>query len=141
MILVCLTSASIALAQQTQERVIKKMNRRNEPLAIFNLQVDGKPTSFDEKFAAGEDWAKGVSIDIKYISGKVITHFEISLRLPALQKDKPGGEVLMMFHGSNTTFPGVEPTVRMAPRGALIPSSHQIVSLGDAPATKRRKPA
>jgi len=115
MILICLTSASISLAQQTQERVMKKMNTPNEPLAIFNLQVDGKPISFDEKFAAGEDWVKGVSFDIKNISGKVITHFVIGLRLPAPQKDKPGGGVPIMFHGSNTALPGVEPTMRVAP--------------------------
>src|SRR5262245_17906448 len=115
MISAYLLLASVSQAQENQERVIKRVNWPNEPLAIFNLQVDGKPVYFDEKFAAGEDWVKSVSFDIKNISGKVITHFEISLYLPGSQKDQPGGVVPILIHGRNPMLPGAERLARMDP--------------------------
>ena len=115
MISAYLLLASVSQAQQNQERVIKRVNWPNEPLAIFNLQVDGKPVYFDEKFAAGEDWVKSVSFDIKNISGKVITHFEISLYLPGSRKDEPGGVVPILIHGRNPMLPGAERPARMDP--------------------------
>jgi len=115
---VCLLCVLLAQAHQDETRVLKKESVSPtvpEPLAIFNLQIDGKPISFDENFLAGDEWVKGLSFDLKNTSGKVITHFQIGIRLPAPQPDKPGGLVHMMAHGSYTALPGVEPTVRMMP--------------------------
>ncbi len=103
-------------ASQNEERLLKHHASPNPQIEIFNLQVDGKPIEFDREFTAGEEWVKGLTFDIKNISGKAITFLEISLYMPPAKKGGIGGASRMFYYGTNTMMPNVKPeNIRIAP--------------------------
>jgi len=113
----CLFCAALAEAQQMETRLLKKQKVapvEPAPLEFSNLQVNGSPVNFDQPFPAGDNWVKGLSFDLKNVSGKVITHFRIGLLLHNPDNNLRT-TVTMVFHGRNTGMPGVEPSVRVAP--------------------------
>jgi len=101
---------------ETQDRVLKYSKMSNEPpLEIFNLKTGGRPIVFGEKFRAGNEWVKELSFDVQNVSGRTITHFEVGVFMLSSKPRTPGGSVTMFSYGSNTRFPDVPPTARMAP--------------------------
>ena len=116
-VMLCLFCATLAEAQQTENRLLKKQKVapvEPAPLEFSNLKVNGSPINFDRPFTAGNDWVKDLSFDVKNVSGKVITHFRIGLLLHN-HNNQQRAAVTMIFHGLNTGMPGVEPTVRVSP--------------------------
>ena len=112
----CLFTALITFAQQTDARILKKAlvpPFEPVPLEISNLKVNGDPINFDQSFQADDEWLKGLTFDVKNVSGKVITHFRIGLRL---RNPNNNQQVItpMIFHGRDTGLPNVEATVRVA---------------------------
>jgi len=102
-------------ARQVADRILESEPVPPEfpaPIRIFNLKVDGKEISFDQKFAADEEWARSLSFDIKNISGKVLTRIQFSL---GLRGSKGNASAPLFFYGSDTLQPGVEPAVRVMP--------------------------
>ncbi len=113
---ICLLSALIALAQQTENRTLKKALVSPAvpcPLEITNLKVNGTPVNFDQPFQADDNWLKGLTFDVKNTSGKVITHFNIGLRLRNPDNNQ-NASAPMVFHGRDTGLPNVEATVHVA---------------------------
>ncbi|MCI0338494.1 MAG: hypothetical protein L0226_13030 [Acidobacteria bacterium] len=129
-VLVFLASLSLASPQETEERVIKRNSWPNEPIEIFNLKYGDKTIAFDEEFLAEKEWVKDISFYVRNVSGKMITHFQISLLMPNRQPQKPSGLVSMVFHGDNTGLPDVKPTVRMMPGEVMhaVYSDQQYIS-------------
>lgn len=113
---ICLLSALIAQAQQTETRTLKKealSPTATHVLEISNLKVNGAPISFDQPFQADDDWLKGLTFDVKNISGKVITHFNIGMHMHNLDNNQRAGRP-MILHGRDTGLPNIEATVHVA---------------------------
>lgn len=71
-----------AFAQQ-KDRVLKKIERKNEPLKISKLKVKGKQVSFNQKFIVDEDdWFRDLTITVKNVSDKTIVYFDLRLNFP-----------------------------------------------------------
>jgi hypothetical protein len=72
----------IVNAGQGQERSIKKLFQRNEPIKITKLKAKGRLIRLGEKFVAEDDWLKGLTISVKNTSGKSIVFIEIGIQFP-----------------------------------------------------------
>ncbi len=105
--------AVVVWAQQAQqERVIKPMRLPQgtiEVLETSNLQMDGKPVAFGQKFMAGDDWVKGISFDVKNVNGKIITHFAIETFITGADIQRASAQIFAYGTPVDT------PTVRMQP--------------------------
>lgn len=115
--MLCLVCVAFAEAQQVEARLLKKQKLpavEPAPLEFSGLRAGSAAINFDQPFQAGEDWVKGLSFDLKNVSGKTITHFRIGLYLHN-PDNQQRAVATMVFHGRNTGMPGVEPSVRVAP--------------------------
>ena len=98
--------------QQAVNRDLKTPSLQSGPLEIFNLKINGKEVAGGQKVIPDEEWAKGVSFDVKNISDKVITHIGFSL----VSRNPDGKSFALLFsHGRGTMMPEVKPTVRVMP--------------------------
>ena len=72
---------SVAVASaQTQERTIKLVKWRNEPLEITKLEVKGKEISFNHSFKAeGDDWFRGLAVSVKNVPSQTIHFIDLGL--------------------------------------------------------------
>ncbi|MCA1623920.1 MAG: hypothetical protein LC768_08635 [Acidobacteria bacterium] len=78
-LIICVFSSVIIFAQ-TQERTIKLVKWRNEPLEITKLKVSGKEASFNQPFnAEGDDWFRDLTVTVKNISNQTIHFIDIGL--------------------------------------------------------------
>ena len=72
----------VAFAQQ-KDRVLKKIERKNEPLKILKLKVKGKQVIFNQKFIVDEeDWFRNLTVSVKNVSDKTIVYFDLRLNFP-----------------------------------------------------------
>jgi hypothetical protein len=70
-------------AVQQQERLLHRVSvERSEPIVITDIKVNSKNVLFDEKFAAGDDWLKGLVFTVKNRSDKRILFVSLGLRFP-----------------------------------------------------------
>ena len=77
---------SASAPAQTQERTIKLVKWRNEPLEITKLEVHGKAISFDHSFnAEGDDWFRDLAVSVKNVSSQTIHFIDLGLTF------EPGG--------------------------------------------------
>ena len=121
---ICLFTALTDFAQQTDARILKKAlfpPFEPVPLEISNLKVNGTPINFDQPFQADDEWLKGLTFDVKNVSGKVITHFRIELSLHNPDNNQRA-ITYMVFHGRDTGLPNVEATAHVAD-GEIIHAS------------------
>ncbi|HZH31183.1 MAG TPA: hypothetical protein VEY11_10505 [Pyrinomonadaceae bacterium] len=73
-------SASLfARTTQEKERSITKESWRTEPVKIKVIKVKGKPVGFNQKFAEGDDWLKGITINVENISKKPILYIRVEI--------------------------------------------------------------
>jgi len=78
-LIICISSSVIIFAQ-TQERTIKLVKWRNEPLEIKKLEVSGKEVSFNQPFnAEGNDWFRGLTVTVKNVSNQTIHFIDLGL--------------------------------------------------------------
>ena len=117
LLMVSFLSCALSIsAQSAREIVLKKENlppNPQEPLETLNLQINGEPIAFGQKFAIAEGWAKSISFDVRNVSERVIAYFSVDLllRVPG----KPTQVITMMSHGQNATRHGIKPTVKFLP--------------------------
>src|SRR6185295_2899251 len=88
--LVLLCSALI-LAAPTRHRVVMRLSREAEPVAIISGKVKGKPIVFGKPFAGRDNWLGGLSFTIKNTSNKPVTWVKVALKY---YKDKDRGYAL-----------------------------------------------
>ncbi|MBI1759943.1 MAG: hypothetical protein HYR56_00765 [Acidobacteria bacterium] len=103
-------------AQQVPERVLNTERLAPgaiEVLAVSNLQVEGQPVTFGNRFEASDDWAKGLRFEVKNVSDKVITYFELGLQ--AVAPDGRHPSLRMFSYGTRPETPTVGPARRMLP--------------------------
>lgn len=75
-----------AVPAQAQERTIKRVKWRDEPLEITKLEVKGKEISFNRSFGAeGDDWFRDLTVSVKNVSGQAIHFIDLGLTF------EPGG--------------------------------------------------
>jgi hypothetical protein len=81
MTLAILLLPAIAFAQQ-KERVLKKIERRDEPLKILKLKVKGKQVDFNQSFVTDDDWFRELTVNVENASDKTIVFFDLRLTFP-----------------------------------------------------------
>jgi hypothetical protein len=69
----------VTVFAQGQERIIKKMSWRNEPVRIVKLKTKGKVIEFGKEFTEEDDWLKGLTATVENASGKPISRIVIDL--------------------------------------------------------------
>lgn len=67
--------------QGEHEKVLKKGAHRNPVTDLVNVKVKGTPVAFGRKISAGDEWLKGLTVEVKNISTKPIIYFELQVRL------------------------------------------------------------
>jgi hypothetical protein len=92
-------------SQLIQQRSIARLPiERNEPVSIRAVKVNGRKVFRNKKFVADDDWLRGLTIDIKNRSNKVILFATIQLQFPR----PPGSEgqiaVDEIFYGNYELF-------------------------------------
>ena len=72
----------VAFAQQ-KDRVLRRIERKNEPLKISKLKVKGEQVVFNQKFIVDEDdWFRNLTVSVKNVSDKTIVYFDLRLNFP-----------------------------------------------------------
>jgi hypothetical protein len=105
-----------AQAQQVKDRVLMPQSLppgSRVPLAVSNLQVDDKDIAFGQKFAAGDEWVRGLTFDVKNVTNKVITHIYLVLRVTS-----PNGKIglgPLFYFGVDPAHPEMKATVLLKP--------------------------
>lgn len=72
----------LVVAQQAQERTVKKVKAPNEPVRITKFKLKGVPRGFGQNFTDDNDWLRGLTINVKNVSNKPIVYLEITLDFP-----------------------------------------------------------
>jgi hypothetical protein len=85
----------LVIAQQAQERTIKKLSWPNEPVKISKLKVMGKAVGLNQKFVADDGWLRGLTISLKNTSSK--TNFFIELELDVIDPDISGDNIVLAY--------------------------------------------
>ena len=87
--------------QQSKERLINQMPvEQNEPLTITDLKVNAQSVSFDQRFAADDDWLKSLVVKVKNKSDKRVLFVSIELLFPRRQGSKDQGAMFDVFYGN-----------------------------------------
>jgi hypothetical protein len=63
------------------KKLLKKGLHRNPVTEIVNLKVKGMPVGFGEKLNAGDEWLKGLTVNVRNISSKPIIYLELQIEL------------------------------------------------------------
>lgn len=74
-----LTSAPLAFATPPRNRIIKKLSRPDEPVAIISVRVKGKAVEFGKPFAGRNNWLGGLRFVIKNTSTKTVSWARVAL--------------------------------------------------------------
>lgn len=90
LLLALLTSALLesggaaVLPSQSTDKVIESGNIkfRSDPLEVVSITAEGKSVKFKERFTAGEDWLRGLTVKLKNVGGKEITYIHCDLDFP-----------------------------------------------------------
>jgi hypothetical protein len=73
---------SQARATQKQDRLMKKLSWKNEPVKIIVTKIKGKDVKLGEKFPEDDDWLKGFKINVLNVSDKPIIFVNLRLDFP-----------------------------------------------------------
>jgi hypothetical protein len=121
-----------ALAQQTQERIVKKVKAPNEPVRITKFKLKGVPRGFGQNFTDDNDWLRGLTINVKNVSNKPIAYLEIVLDFPR-PENQPSSQLLPFRSSLQYGYPPVlnAPLPLDAPP-PLMPNEKAELSLTDA---------
>ncbi len=112
-------SLCLTLLTQAQQPAARVLNTERlapdtiEVLAISNLQVEGQPITFGQRFEASDAWAKGLRFEVKNISDKVITYFELGLQ--AVSPDGRHPSLRMFSYGTRPETSTIGTARRMLP--------------------------
>lgn len=85
-----LTCATPGLAIPPRNRIINRLSRADEPVAIVSVKVKGKPEDFGKAFAGRNNWLGGLTFVIKNTSAKSVSWARVAL---SFTKPEPGGEL------------------------------------------------
>ncbi|HEX8144327.1 MAG TPA: hypothetical protein VF553_17130 [Pyrinomonadaceae bacterium] len=70
-----------AFAQQ-KDRVLRRIERRDEPLKILKLKVKGKQVNFNQSFITDDDWFRDLTVNVENVSDKTIMFIDLRLTFP-----------------------------------------------------------
>jgi len=71
---------SLAAQVQGQERTIRRVKWRNEPLELTKPEVGGREVKFDQAFQAqGDDWFRGLAITVRNTTSRPIRYISVGL--------------------------------------------------------------
>jgi len=96
-----------------------------DPLKVISITADGKPVKFNEKFAAKEDWLRGLTLELKNISEKEITYIHCDLDFP----ETASTGQMMAYQLTMGLWPGIDNKSR-APF-SLTPGSEVDIAFDD----------
>jgi hypothetical protein len=85
-----LTCATPTLAIPSRNKIINRLSRAGEPVAIVSAKVNGKAIDFGKVFAGRNNWLGGLTFVIKNSSAKTVSWARVAL---SFTKPTPGGEL------------------------------------------------
>jgi hypothetical protein len=86
---ICLLLPSLVMAQEAQERTIRKIKAPDEPVKIIKLKLKGIARGFRQTFIDDDNWLRELTLDIKNTSEEPIVYVEISLDFPRPENQPP----------------------------------------------------
>jgi hypothetical protein len=101
-LMLVLLCSGLALALPPRNRIVNKLSRRGEPVAVISGKVKDKPLVFGKAFAGRDDWLGGLRFTIKNTGTKPVTWVKVAL---SFYKDKDRGYGLVdhMTYGIGTS--------------------------------------
>lgn len=78
-VFLALSASLFAGTTQDKERTISKEMWRAEPVKIKVIKIKGKPIRLNEKFSEGDDWLKGVTVNLENTSKKPIVYIKVEI--------------------------------------------------------------
>lgn len=118
-----LSSLTVTVSQQEQERLVEKKSRE-EPIKIISLKTKKRPLKLGLKFTDDDDWLRGFSVKVGNTSGKGIRFISIELSFPR-PKDRDGAQDPPLSH--TITYGEMPP----APGETATPEQSRLVLPGD----------
>src|SRR2546423_15144340 len=77
-----MTMLPILVAAQKEDRLLKKLSWKNEPVKVIGAKIKGREIKLGEQFTDDDDWLRGFKIKILNVSDKQITFVNLRLDFP-----------------------------------------------------------
>ena len=130
-----LTNAEVV--DQRQDRVLKKKDWSNEPIAITKVKVKGgKAIGFGENHSGDDDWFRGLTVDVKNISKQTIVFVDLVIAFPPTEGsplERAASDHLL--YGNFPALPG-ETSTPHPDQPALQPGDTATLRLADYEGTR-----
>jgi hypothetical protein len=102
---------TVGALQQQPERTLRNISiALNEPIVITGIKVNGQNVSFNQKFAADDDWVKGLVITVKNRSDKRILLMGFDLFFPPSPGSQAKASVFELSYGNHGLLWGHSPS-------------------------------
>jgi hypothetical protein len=101
-----ITSATVAIfllsalaSAQQKERVLKKLERRDEPLKVLKLKIKGQQVNFNQSFITDDDWFRELTVKVENASKDTIVFIDLRLTFPPTgTAQRPSSDHLIYGH-------------------------------------------
>lgn len=98
-------SQPVSGQEKAEDKVVKHLPYANQPVEIGKVNVKGKAIKFNAKIDLNEDdWLNNLSVTVKNVSDKTITHIMVYLEFP---ETKATGNIMFfpLMYGQNPRAP------------------------------------
>ncbi len=120
-------SGASNVAQEEDQKVLKKGEYRDPVTDLVNVKVKGVPVTFGRKIGGGREWLKGLTVGVKNTSTKPIVYVELELVLFGEKGDREAtGKrpfVYPLSYGNYNYADPSQPLAPGAPTGRLPPGT------------------
>lgn len=129
----------IVTSAQEKLRIIHETEQEDTPIVVVSRQVGDRPVDRNYRnrhgIMAGQDWINQLTLDVKNVSNKNITYFEINLRIPKTGTMVHTGMIVSIFFGNSAAPPAAsgEPNSK---QDFLIPGGVVKVKINDSQRTQ-----
>lgn len=126
-------------ALSNHDRAVKKPSWPNEVVKITRLKVKKGEVEFDKKFAADDDWLRGLTLTVKNVSDKPVVFVEATVTLFGRGGEDETGKVPLEFPFTYGSDPAADVRdVSRLPR-ALDPGDSADMALSEEGYTRLRQ--
>ena len=132
LLLVLISAGSDQALAQVNERAIITKDDRRSPVKIMNVSTKGRKIELNTPFVDDDDWLKGLTVDVRNDSDKILTFLQLELFFPRLEPDakKPGASFPLDFGDSPFRYDSAAamPPLSVKP---VSPREHLEITLTD----------
>jgi hypothetical protein len=117
----------LAQSQHLKERTVEQAGVEG-PVEIVNLEIEGRPTRFNDRIIAGKDWLKTLKLEFKNLHDKSIVHLRAELEIAPTGKMEVPLRLALTF-GVRPGVPGAEQAAKTLKK--LAPNNTKKLSLSE----------